>query len=83
MGDHYFVCVHSKLDLVVTVAFVFKLNRVVTIVAQHMNCAGANLALPRKCTIASDQYTLLAIFFTNKFLKKGKKVPKSSQDLML
>jgi len=29
MGDHYFVCVHSKLDLVVTVAFVFKLNRVV------------------------------------------------------
>ena len=32
MGEHYFVCVHSKLDLVVTVAFVFKLKRVVTIV---------------------------------------------------
>ena len=29
-----------------------------TVGAQHMNCAGANLALPRKCTIALDQYIL-------------------------
>ena len=31
---------------------------IVVMPAQHMNCAGANLALPRKCTIASDQYIL-------------------------
>ena len=31
---------------------------VLALPAQHMNCADANLALPRKCTIASDQYIL-------------------------
>ena len=28
------------------------------VVAQYVNCAAANLALTRECTIASDQYTL-------------------------
>ena len=37
---------------------VVKVVMVMMVIAQHMNCAGANLALPRKCTIASDQYIL-------------------------
>ena len=39
-------------------SFVFSDKENLSIFAQHMNCAGANLALPRKCTIASDQYIL-------------------------
>ena len=36
----------------------FKLSVTQSVTAQYVNCAAANLALTRECTIASDQYKL-------------------------